>query len=491
MDFEEHLLNGIPHADAAEYFLRIRGKDKVAVDAAAFEAAIADLPEGERAEILKNASALAAHTPTAGVLKKANMMGAGAMQPLPPTGKGQNMAPATPPPLPPTGMGQNAMKMAAREPDETGTARARAGFAAQTEKNRLTRGERWLGGIGGVVGMPLGAAGGLGAGMGAAAVLSREIPTEYKMPAAIGLSALGALGGGYAGRALGKGVGDAAGHAIDVRRFNQLPPMAGEKAASAFKLALEAMGLNEPKKPQQMGQQQPIMEDPMPEAGLQAAPEGVEPRIPAPVQAFLDAQRQGDQAAEQSHADFLRQKLEEARGEVSAAQEQAAALQEQQAMHDQQQAQIEAQVQESIQAASAAQDQVLQEQQASAAMRMAYQQLRGQVLQLASTDPPALSSDAAALSAASTAAAPQSGPEAKGPPERGPAGQAPNPGTPNTPAPLGDDTVTDKIQPNEPTFGNAEPTTAVGQKEPQGDAKTPGKEVLSHFLPLVGRRRLP
>jgi hypothetical protein len=124
-------------------------------------------------------------------------------------------------------------------------------------------------------------------------------------------------------------------------------------------------------------------------------------------------------------------------------------------------------------------------------MRMAYQQLRGQVLQIASNDPPALSSDAAALSAASTAAAPQSGPEAKGPAEAGPAGKAPSPGTPNTPAPEGEETVTDKIEPNEPTFGNAEPTTSMSQKEPQGDAKTPQKEVLSHYRPLDLRKLLP
>jgi hypothetical protein len=491
MDFEAHLLNGIPHADAAEYFLRIRGKDKVAVDAAAFEAAIAELPEGAREELLKSASAVVGGVPLPGTLKKANM-GMMPQAPLPPTGKGQNMSPATPAPLPPTAMGQNATKMAAREPDEAGTSRARANFAAAHEKDRLTRGERWLGGLGSMTGTPLGAASGLGAGMAAGELLAEGgMPSAYRAPAMIGLGALGAIGGGLAGRSIGKGVGSAAGHAIDVHRFNKLDPMAEGKMASAFKLALDAMGLTtDGGKPQQMAQQPP--EEPGPtQMGAPGAAQGIEPRIPPAVQAFLDAQQQGDQAAEMSHAEFLRGKLEEARAGQQAAQEEAAALQEQQAMHDEQQAQIQQQVQESISAASAAQDQVLTEQQASAAMRMAYQQLRGQVLQLASNDPPALSSDAAALSAASTAAAPQSGPEAKGPPERGPAGQAASPGTPNTPAPEGEETVSDAIKPNEPTFGNAEPTTSMSQKEPQGDAKTPQKEVLSHYRPLDLRKLLP
>jgi hypothetical protein len=94
---------------------------------------------------------------------------------------------------------------------------------------------------------------------------------------------------------------------------------------------------------------------------------------------------------------------------------------------------------------------------------------------LAAADPPALGGADAALAAASTAAGPSSAPA----PQSGPAGQAPNPGTPNTVAPEGDDQVSRPVQPNEPMFGNAEPTSTVGQKEPSGDAKTPSKEVLS------------
>jgi hypothetical protein len=463
MSFEEHLLNGIPQAEAAEYFLRIRGRDKVAVDAAAFEAAIAGLPEGERAELLKSASAVVSGVPLPGKLKKANM-GMMPQAPLPPTGKGQNMSPATPAPLPPTGMGQNAVKIGAAEKsqEETGKERATAASAAHFEKEKHHSHERNRELIGHLGGAAIGAAVG------------------HHMKGNATSKVLATLAGGHIGGQAGRH----SGQEQDARDWKK-------KHGEAFKVALDAMGLTtDGGKPQQMAQQPP--EEPGPDQmQTPGAPQGVEPRIPPAVQAFLDAQQQGDQAAEMSHADFLRGKLEEARAAQQAAEEQAAALQEQQAAHEQAQAEIQMQVQQSVDAASAAQDQVLQEQQAAAAMRMAYQQLRGQVLQIASNDPPALSSDAAALSAASTAAAPQSGPEAKGPAEAGPAGKAPSPGTPNTPAPEGEETVTDKIEPNEPTFGNAEPTTSMSQKEPQGDAKTPQKEVLSHYRPLDLRKLLP
>lgn len=470
MSFEEHLLNGIPQAEAAEYFLRIRGKDKVAVNAAAFNAALAALPEAERAEILKTASAMTADVPPPGRLKAANMMGGpmpASATSLPATGRGMNMSPAPPAPLPPTAMGQQSMKMGAAEksPEETGKERARASLTAEFEKEKAHRGEKRTG-------LALGA---LGAAGGAAAM------HHYGKG-----NPLATLGGAALGHHIGKELGRDVGAGNDAHRH--------AKHAAAFKLALDAMGLNESGKGQQMAQQPAPGEEPVPQAAPAAAqPQAVEPRVPQAVQAWLEAQQAGDAAAEQSQAEFLRQKLEEARAAQTAAEEEAAALQEQQAAHDASQAQVQQQVQESIQQAAQAQDQVLQEQQAAAAMRMAFQQLRGQVLQIASTDPPALSSDAAALSAASTAAGPSSGPggEANAP-ERGPAGQAPTPGTPNTPAPLGDETVTDKIQPNEPTFGNAEPSLSISTKEPQGDsAKPPGKEVLSHYRPLALRSLLP
>ena len=467
--FEDHLLRGIPHDEAAAYFIRIRGRDKVAVDAAVFEAAIAEMSEAERADFMKSAGALLSGVTLPGTLKKANMgMGATPAAALPQTAKGMNMSPAPPPPLPPTAMGQQTqmpkMGSSDKSPDEVGKERGRASVAAEFEKEKHHQHESNRNLIGHLGGAALGAAIG------------------HKMKGNATSKVLSTLAGSHLGGLAGKHSGQAA----DRKDF--------AKSAAAFKLALDSMGMLDGGKAPQMAQQgaqtnqtgvNPNPETPLPQEMGEQSTAGIEPQVPPAVRQYLEAQRAGDQAAEMSQAEFLRSKLDEARAEQQASSEQLASLQEQQAMHEQQQAEVQMQVQQSIQQAAQAQDQVLQEQQAAAAMRMAYQQLRGQVLQIASTDPPSLSTDAAALSAASTAAGASSAPA----PQAGPAGQAASPGTPNTPAPLGDETVTDKIEPNEPTFGNAEPTTAVGQKEPQGDAKTPQKEVLSHYLPLVEELR--
>jgi hypothetical protein len=448
--FESHLLNGIPQNEAAEYFLRIRGRDKLAVDAVAFEAAIADLPEAERNDLLK----------------QANMMApGGGSAALPQTAKGMNMAPPTPTPLPPTAMGQQPMKMASdKSPDDVGKERGRASVAAEFEKEKHHSGEN--------SGSLMGRLGGAALGGGAMHRYGHGNPL-----ATLGGVALGAHMGGQVGKSLGA-------HQ-DRKNF--------EKGAAAFKLALDSMGMTDSGMAPQMAQQ-PAPQAKQTATGVTPSPEaqipqemqspqqgeqgGIEAQIPPAVQQYLQAQQAGDQAAEQGHADFLRQKLDEAHAAQQAAEESAAGLQEAQAMHEQEQAQVQQQVQESIQQASQAQDQVLQEQQAAAAMRMAYQQLRGQVLQIVSSDPPSLSSDAAAMSAAASASSAPA-------PQAGPAGQAPNPGVSGgNVAPEGDATVSAPTTPNEPMMANAQPASQTGTKEPTGDAKTPGKEVLSHYLPL-------
>jgi hypothetical protein len=449
--FESHLLNGIPQHEAAEYFLRIRGRDKFAVDAAAFEAAIADLPEAERADLLKQANMMAP--------------GGGAAA-LPQTAKGMNMAPPTPAPLPPTAMGQQPMKMASdKSPDDVGKERGRASVAAEFEKEKHHGAEN--------SGSLMGRLGGAALGGGAMHRYGHGNPI-----ATLGGVALGAHMGGQVGKSLGA-------HQ-DRKNF--------EKSSEAFKLALDSMGMTDSGMAPQMAQQPAPQAKPTatgvtpgPDAQIpqeMQSPEGIEAQIPPAVQQYLQAQQAGDQAAEQGHADFLRGKLEEARAAQQAAEESASGLQEAQALHEQEQAQVQQQVQESIQQASQAQDQVLQEQQAAAAMRMAYQQLRGQVLQIVSSDPPSLSSDAAALSAAASATSAPA-------PQAGPAGQAPNPGVSGgNVAPEGDETVSAPTQGNEPLMANAQPASQTGTKEPTGDAKIPEKEVLSHYLPLHLRRLL-
>ena len=396
MNFEDHLLQGIPTVDAAEYYIRLLGRDKVAT-AADFERAMNDLPAEERAALLKRAN-----------------MGMVSPPALPPTGKGMNMTAPQPMALPPTAMGQQ--KMGAGDATAVGKERAHAALAAEFEKEKHHQGE----GRGGLVGKLLGGAAG-------AAVMHRYGKGNP----------LATLGGAYLGEHLGGQVGKHMGAGADRRAY--------EKGASAFKLALEGAG--------------------MPQA----------PALDPATQQYIAVEQQAQAAQDVNEAQFLRQKLEEARSQQQAADAKSALLEQQQAMSTEQLASAQQQVQQAIEQASQAQDQSTAQSQASAAMRMAYQQLRGQILQLASADPPALNGPDAALAAASTAAGPSSAPAG----QSGPAGQSPNPGTPNTVAPEGDDQVSRPVSPNEPMFGNAQPTTYAGTKEPSGDAKIPGKEVLS------------
>jgi hypothetical protein len=467
--FEKHLLNGIPRAEAAAFFIRIKQ---------------ASLP-AEDLEILKQAErevrAQGMSTPAMGAA------GAAAARPtaLPPAGMGQNMAASPPPALPPTGMGQNKVGAA------TGEEREQTNYAARLEKERLTKGERRTGSLGRLAGTVggtgAGGAAGLGAGL-AASDVARDAGLSEKARAAIiaGTTAAGALGGGWLGRRAGGSVGSGIGHALDKRRFKKEQEAKGQdKAASAFKLALEQMGLEPQIDPQQLLQQPALAQAPQ--------AQGIEPQLDPATQQYLAVQQQAEEQSSLQEAAYLRQQLEAARSQQQALEQQAQAAQQQaeqqtqaQAMHDQQLQQYQAQVADSTQKAVAAQDQVLQQQQAAAAMRMAYQQLRGTLLQAASTDPPSLTPGQPGADAAQMAMSQQAG--SGGPaPQEGAAGQAATPGTPpGSPAPMGEQTVSAPSGGTEPMFGNAEPTSQVGQKEPQGDAKTPGKEVLSFARPFVG-----
>lgn len=483
MDFEKELLRGIPAAEAADFFIRIRGREKVATPAE-FEAGMAELPAAEREELLKSATALHVAAPAPGKLKKAmgqmpaSAAGATPMASpaaLPPTARGQNMHQQPSPSLPPTAMGQQStpgMKMAAKTPQEAGESRARANFAAGVEKERLSKGERW--------GKRLGTAGGALGGFSAGGALAHSVGvggTPAAGVASLGGAALGALGGRVAGKAVGK--------SVDKARFKRLPASeAGpeEKAAAAFKLALLDAGLSS-----SLEQQEPQPQPGKPPAQGQqpGAPQGVTPEIDPATQAYLAAEMQANDAAEQSEAAYLREQLQAERATAQQSQQELATLSDAQANHDAQMAQIQAQVADSTSKSMAAQDQVLQQQQAAAAMRMAYQQLRGQLLEVASAEPPAMAGDQAAMAASQAAGA--SGAPA---PTAGPAGGAPNPGVPPAGmAPEGDDTVSTPASTNEPTFGGAASTTKVEQQEPTGDQKSmnSAKEVLSHYLPFAVR----
>ncbi len=463
MDLEQHLLRGIPRGEAADFFLRVRGKDKEA-SVEEFNAAVASLPEPERTALLKSASVPL--LPTLGKLANAMPLAGGAAgampmtspAAMPPTARGQNMRAQPPPALPPTAMGQQSspgMKMAAsdKSPSETGKERAHASLSAEFEKEKHHTGE----GRGGLVGKLLG---------GAAGAAAMHHYGKGNPVATLGGAALGEHLGGQVGKHLG------ASH--DRKTY--------EKSAEAFKLALLDAGMI----------QAPPAQSPSPaEAGAPGAtpqPQGIEPQIDPATQQFLAMQQAGDAAAEQGESAYLRQQLEALRQESQAAVQQAQDLQQQQEMNDQMAAQYQAQVADATTKAMAAQDQVLAQQQAAAAMRMAFQQLRGTLLEAASQEPPSLTPTPAtdqANAAASQAAGASSAPA----PAAGPAGAAPNPGVPPAGmAPTGDDTVSTPAEKNEPTFEGAASTTSMNQKEPSGDAKTPTKEVLaSASRPFVGK----
>lgn len=520
MNFEDKLLRGIPREEAAAFFIRVRGTEKEA-SVEELEAALNELPAHEREELLKSAAMPGMSSGGTG----------GSVTALPPTGRGQNMQAATPPALPPTAMGQQAMpgtKMAMadaekKSPEEVGKERAHAALSAEFEKEKGHKHER----RGEIVGR-------IGGALAGGAAMHRY---GHGNP-------LATLGGVALGQHMGGNLGREAGAHSDRH--------AHEKSASAFKLALEQMskeavsedwvkrtarsaarsvsdgrlkahadkmsGMFEravaPELKRLQDHAAPIQSAiarkahhsgmaaelemaeraarklPLRKFSEAMQPQGIEPQLDPATQQLLAMQQAGDQAAEQNQAEFLRQKLEEARAQAEAAQAEAATLQEQQALHDQQTAQSQQQIQQSMQQAMQAQDQVLQQQQAAAAMRIAYQQLRGTLLQAASTEPPAMAMATGGTDAASAAASQAAGPSSAPAPTAGPAGQAPNPGVPPTGmAPAGDDTVSTPAGGTEPMFGNAQPTTSVGQQEQTGDAKTPGKEVLSHYRPFVGSKK--
>ena len=489
---ESFLQNRIPMGDAAAFLIKLKGGEKTASTKEVL-AAIETLPKEDREEAIK-AGGVIPLLLSVGYVKSANaaMGGAatvGGAASLPPSATGKAMPPVTPTNLPNTAMGMNnaPAKVASKSTAEIGKERGETATAAHFERESHRHGERSGATLGKLVGLAGGAA--------AAHHIGKGNPLASIAGAALGQH-VGSSVGRQAGRVSDEHKfkhaaavelflpdtlhyhGDAVRHALlhgNNRGTVIVPDLS--KYASAFKLALEEAGVEQPQ-PGQPQQQQARPQPPPPQQ------QGIVPEVPPEVQAMLAMEQEGDNAAAQQQLEFVRAKLQEAVAENQAATQKAEELEGKQQLTDQQLAQYQSQVADATQKAMTSQDEVLQQQQAAAAMRMAYQQLRGTLLQAASTDPPSLSGNDAAMAAASTAAGPQSGPG----PQTGPAGNAPNPGTPGTVAPEGDDQVSQQIQPNEPMFGNASPTTQVGQKEPQGDAKIPGKEVLSSARPLVRQR---
>jgi bacterioferritin len=228
----------------------------------------------------------------------------------------------------------------------------------------------------------------------------------------------------------------------------QLPATAmgqHQKAAAAFKLALEETGIAPPA-------------DPM--------------------QAYVAREQEAAAAQEGNELEFYRARMQQAFAELQQQKQQseqtAAQMQQLQSQIEQtqaQQTQYQQMVSNATQQAVSATDDVLREQQASAAMRMAYQQLRGELLNVASREPPntQMLQEQAALTSAPA-------------PTMGPAGQAADPGTPpGSVSPTGDQTASQPAAGTDGQMQQAKPATEVGQKE-TGAAPQTGEQKTASAL---------
>jgi hypothetical protein len=367
---------------------------------------------------------------------------------------------------------EHATKTAAtdKSPEEVGKERARASLSAEHEKAQAHKREHGGGLVGSLTGAALGGA--------AAHHYGKGNP-------------LGTIAGIMAGHHIAGKTGREVGAVMD-QRAHEKNAADMSKLGAAVKRAFEGvqnagmgMGASSPVDPQQAAQ---ALDQPP------AKPVPVQPALDEATQQYLQLQQAQAEATDASAVQFYQQKLEELKAQMEQATQENQQLQQEQAAHEAELAQIQAQVADSTQKAMTASDQVLKEQQGAAAMRMAYQQLRGQILNTVSSDPPMMSSDQAAMAAASTGqagaapggATPDGGATPAPAGAGGPAGQAPAPGTPpGSPAPEGDPTVpnADGIAMSKPMMDTAQPATAVGQK----DQQKVGSAVSAAFKELKSR----
>lgn len=208
----------------------------------------------------------------------------------------------------------------------------------------------------------------------------------HKMGKGKALSTIaGAALGQHVGGRLGRNVGAAGDLSAWERR---------EKAASAFKVALEQAD--------------------------------IQPQLDPATAAYVQNEQTATALEEQGQVEHLRAELDQTKQLAAQVGEQNAQLQQTAQM-------AQANVDQASLQAQQATDRVLQEQQASAAMRLALQQMRGQLLELASQDPPGMSGAMAAQATAQTLNTPAQQPPGAAPGEAGPesggnaSGEAPGP----------------------------------------------------------------
>jgi hypothetical protein len=326
--FERGLRQDIPLEAAADFFLKLKYGSAKNIDNVKF----AKL-QGK----LKESAGLGA------------IGGSGPAPALGPTGMGQNMPPVQPTSLPAAGMGKHAESRAQE--------RAHESLETKYEKHKHTGGERHGGNLGGLAGAVAGGAAGHKLG---------------KSPAAVAAGAL-------VGYASGKGIGKSVGTSLDAHKFKK-------HASERFVKAANGM----------FGE------------GM-TAPGAVAPQVD--MSQYMAMEQEGEQAEQENQAEFLRQKLQQAHTELQAAQDQAnmanqqaQQLQMAQSQHEQQLQSAQQQSQLATQAAMQnvqhahelamqattqalqAKDDSINTHQMAAQMRMAYQDLRGNIMDSVAQD---------------------------------------------------------------------------------------------------------
>ncbi len=204
------------------------------------------------------------------------------------------------------------------------------------------------------------------------------------------------------------------------------------------------------------------------------------------LESLLATEEAGASAQGQNEAAFYRQKAEEVQQQLAAAQEQAQAQGAQMAALQSQADGSTAQIQQALQQAQLTQqaaltqtqtahaaatqatqqalqatDEALKNKQMAAQMRMEYQGMRGNVMDVVSQDP------AAGVGAQLSGSGLDSAPTSIGapPPAEGPAGTAPSAGSPADAVPATDGSAAGAAPTEGPTQGDAQPAAVQGIKE--------------------------
>jgi hypothetical protein len=213
--------------------------------------------------------------------------------------------------------------------------------------------------------------------------------------------------------------------------------------------------------------------------GIPSAPPGMPEQISSPaspqanpIQDYLAAEQEGAAEQEKNESGYYRQRMQESMTQMQGTQQQLDAAQQQMQTLQQAAADAQPQIAAATQQAVAAQDEATRQTQMSSNMRIGYQKLRSQLMEVASQDPEMVANPMAPDPALG-------GDPAMG---QGPVGQAASPGTPpgSPGAGAGGSGPQAPAQPVAPS-GQAQ-ATAV----PQTQAKTAGaKDTILKALPAV------